>query len=68
MIKFRKKVLVVLLQYMQVKEYMRFRRLPKTLRSRVYGYYENRFQGKMFDERGILDELSNNLREVTKPY
>ncbi|XP_078490968.1 potassium/sodium hyperpolarization-activated cyclic nucleotide-gated channel 2-like [Ciona intestinalis] len=51
------------LQYMQVKEYMRFRRLPKTLRSKVYEYYENRFQGKMFDENGILSELSTNLRE-----
>nr|XP_026692280.1 potassium/sodium hyperpolarization-activated cyclic nucleotide-gated channel 3-like isoform X2 [Ciona intestinalis] len=50
-------------KYMQVKEYMRFRRLPKTLRSKVYEYYENRFQGKMFDENGILSELSTNLRE-----
>jgi len=45
---------------------MRYRRLPKYLRSRVYKYYEHRFQGKMFDEVGILNELSTNLREVSK--
>jgi len=50
-------------KYMQVKEYLRFRHLPKATRKRVYDYYENRFQGKMFDEQGILDELSESLRE-----
>jgi len=55
----------VFFQYMQVKEYMRFRRLPKEMRSRIYSYYENRYQGKMFDEQGILNELSSNLREVS---
>ena len=50
---------------MQVKEYMRYRRLPKSLRMRVYDYYENRFQGKMFDEKGILEEVSPALQEVS---
>jgi len=50
-------------KYMQVKEYLRFRHLPKATRKRVYDYYENRFQGKMFDEQGILNELSESLRE-----
>ncbi len=44
-------------KYMQVKEYMQYRRLPKGLRLRVHDYYENRYQGKMFDESSILDEL-----------
>ena len=51
-------------KYTQVKEYMRYRRLPESLRNRVFKYYEHRFQGKMFDEQGILDELSSPLREV----
>ncbi|CAK8694297.1 unnamed protein product [Clavelina lepadiformis] len=50
-------------KYMQVKEYMRYRRLPKSLRKRVFDYYDHRFQGKMFDEVGILGELSANLKE-----
>ncbi|CAG5099682.1 Oidioi.mRNA.OKI2018_I69.XSR.g16633.t1.cds [Oikopleura dioica] len=50
-------------KYMQVKEYMQYRRLPKSLRLRVHDYYENRYQGKMFDESSILDELSSHLRE-----
>ncbi|XP_039259381.2 potassium/sodium hyperpolarization-activated cyclic nucleotide-gated channel 3-like isoform X1 [Styela clava] len=50
-------------KYMQVKEYMRYRRLPKSIRMKVYEYYENRFQGKMFDEQGILAEISPSLQE-----
>lgn len=49
-------------KYMQVKEYMAFRKLPSKLRGRIADYYENRFQGKMFDEAMILDELNHNLR------
>ena len=52
-------------KYTQVKEYMRYRRLPETLREKVFKYYEHRFQGKMFDEQGILNELSSPLREVS---
>ena len=37
----------------QVKEYMIFRKLPMELRYRMNDYYENRFQGKMFDEDKI---------------
>ena len=48
-------------KYMQVKEYMQYRRLPKGLRLRVHDYYENRYQGKMFDESSILDELRYEL-------
>lgn len=48
---------------MQVKEYMQFRKLPTELRHRISDYYENKFQGKMFDEAHILSELNYNLRE-----
>merc|ERR1719186_123732 len=47
----------------QVKEYMIFRKLPMELRYRMNDYYENRFQGKMFDEDKILSELNPVLRE-----
>ncbi|XP_076801054.1 potassium/sodium hyperpolarization-activated cyclic nucleotide-gated channel 2-like isoform X1 [Clavelina lepadiformis] len=50
-------------KYMQVKEYMQFRKLPTNLRHRISDYYENRFQGKMFNEEMILKELNHNLRE-----
>nr|XP_039270745.1 potassium/sodium hyperpolarization-activated cyclic nucleotide-gated channel 2-like isoform X1 [Styela clava] len=50
-------------KYMQVKEYMQFRKLPIPLRRQISDYYENRFQGKMFDEDRILDELNHNLRD-----
>ena len=49
-------------QYMQVKEYMSFRKLPQHLRLRISDYYEYRFQGKMFDEAKILSELNDVLR------
>ena len=48
---------------MQVKEYMRFRKLPSSIRRKIADYYENRFQGKMFDETQILMELNHCLRE-----
>nr|AFB83347.1 hyperpolarization-activated cyclic nucleotide channel [Ciona intestinalis] len=55
-------------KYMQVKEYMQFRKLPSGLRHRISDYYENRFQGKMFDEERILTELNHNLREEVIQY
>ena len=51
------------IQYMQVKEYMQFRKLPSKLRRKISDYYENKYQGKMFDENMILSELNHNLRE-----
>jgi len=42
---------------------MQFRKLPAALRRKVTDYYENRFQGKMFDEAKILSELNHSLRE-----
>lgn len=48
---------------MQVKEYMQFRKLPIPMRRRISDYYENRFQGKMFDEEKILSELNHNLKD-----
>jgi hyperpolarization activated cyclic nucleotide-gated potassium channel 2 len=38
-------------------------KLPMELRRRISDYYENRYQGKMFNERQILKELNPILRE-----
>jgi len=51
-------------QFKQVEEYMIYRKLPRNLRQRISDYYEHRYQGKMFDEKSILDELNECLKEV----
>lgn len=51
-------------QYKQVEQYMSFHKLPADVRQRIHDYYEQRFQGKMFDEDSILGELSDPLKEV----
>lgn len=43
---------------------MAYRKLPRVLRQKIANYYEHRYQGKMFNEVIILDELSECLREV----
>ena len=43
---------------------MAYRRLPRDMRQRITEYFEHRYQGKFFDENGILGELSEKLREV----
>ena len=43
---------------------MVYRKLPRNLRGRISDYYEHRYQGKMFDEKNILGELNECLREV----
>ena len=43
---------------------MAYRKLPRGLRQRIANYYEHRYQGKMFNELDILNELSECLREV----
>jgi hyperpolarization activated cyclic nucleotide-gated potassium channel 2 len=52
-------------QFKQVEEYMIYRKLPRNLRQRISDYYEHRYQGKMFDEVTILNELSECLKEVS---
>lgn len=51
-------------QYKQVEQYMSFHKLPADMRQRIHDYYEHRYQGKMFDEESILEELNEPLREV----
>ena len=51
-------------QYKQVEQYMSFHKLPADVRQRIHDYYEQRFQGKMFDEDSIFGELSDPLKEV----
>ena len=45
---------------------MVWRKFPREMRNRISEYYEHRYQGKMFDEDAILNELSERLRLVKK--
>jgi len=51
-------------QFKQVEEYMIYRKLPRQLRNNIADYYEHRYRGKMFDERSILNEVNECLKEV----
>ncbi|TPP64746.1 Potassium sodium hyperpolarization-activated cyclic nucleotide-gated channel 4 [Fasciola gigantica] len=55
-------------KFKQVDEYMAFRKLPRALRQRIANYYEHRYQGKMFNENEILNELSECLKEQIINY
>ncbi|KAI3381575.1 hypothetical protein SNEBB_008734 [Seison nebaliae] len=55
-------------KYKQVEEYMAWRKLPRAMRKRIRDYYEHRYQGKMFDEENILNEISERLREDVLNY
>lgn len=44
---------------------MSFHKLPADFRQKIHDYYEHRYQGKMFDEESILEELNEPLREVS---
>nr|XP_033787505.1 potassium/sodium hyperpolarization-activated cyclic nucleotide-gated channel 1 isoform X2 [Geotrypetes seraphini] len=49
--------------YKQVEQYMSFHKLPSDMRQKIHDYYEHRYQGKIFDEDNILNELNDPLRE-----
>jgi len=51
-------------QFKQVEEYMAYRKLHRDLRQKITDYYEHRFRGKMFDEKRILEEVNECLKEV----
>uniref|UniRef100_UPI00358DE2CB potassium/sodium hyperpolarization-activated cyclic nucleotide-gated channel 3-like isoform X1 n=2 Tax=Myxine glutinosa TaxID=7769 RepID=UPI00358DE2CB len=55
-------------KYKQVEQYMSFHKLPSDLRQKIHDYYENRFQGKIFDEGSILEELNEPLRQEIVNY
>ena len=57
-------VAVVVVQFKQVEEYMAYRKLHRDLRQKISDYYEHRFRGKMFDEKRILEEVNECLKEV----
>ena len=42
---------------------MAYRKLPPDTRNKITEYFEHRYQGKFFDEKAILGELSDRLRE-----
>ncbi|XP_072427745.1 potassium/sodium hyperpolarization-activated cyclic nucleotide-gated channel 1-like isoform X2 [Chiloscyllium punctatum] len=50
-------------KYKQVEQYMSFHKLPAEMRQKIHDYYEHRYQGKIFDEDNILEELNDPLRE-----
>ncbi len=54
-------------QMKQVEEYMSYRKLPRLLRNKIIDYYEHRYNGKFFNEVEILHEISECLRDVSKP-
>ena len=43
---------------------MHYRRLPFDLRQQVHEYYYHKYHGQLFNEDGILNELSHPLKEV----
>lgn len=49
----------------EVKQYMRYKKLPQHLQWKVADYFENRFKGNYFEEDRIIAEMSEVLREVT---
>ncbi|XP_042601921.1 LOW QUALITY PROTEIN: potassium/sodium hyperpolarization-activated cyclic nucleotide-gated channel 1-like [Cyprinus carpio] len=55
-------------KYKQVEQYMSFHKLPADMRQRIHEYYEHRFQGKIFDEENILEELNDPLKEEIVNY
>ncbi|XP_016126832.1 potassium/sodium hyperpolarization-activated cyclic nucleotide-gated channel 1 [Sinocyclocheilus grahami] len=55
-------------KYKQVEQYMSFHKLPADMRQKIHDYYEHRYQGKIFDEDSILNELNDPLKEVRHKY
>ncbi len=47
---------------------MSFHKLPADMRQKIHDYYEHRYQGKIFDEDSILNELNDPLKEVRLKY
>ncbi|KAH7966046.1 hypothetical protein HPB49_013452 [Dermacentor silvarum] len=47
----------------EVEDYMQCQKFPTKLRSRMRDYFENRYEGRVFDEAKILASLSDPLRE-----
>ena len=56
----------VTLQVAEVREYMRFRKVPYELQLRVLRYYDYMYQKKFFDEKRIIfaPNMSPILRQV----
>lgn len=47
---------------------MSFHKLPADMRQKIHDYYEHRYQGKIFDEDSILNELNDPLKEVENTH
>ena len=50
----------------EVKQYMRFRRVPLEIQQKVLDYYDHKYQRKYFDETSILFEpnMSGPIKRV----
>ena len=48
----------------EIEDYMDFRRFSADLKSRVRDYFQDRYQGRVFNEDKILNTLSDPLREL----
>ena len=59
-----------LFQVCEVRDYMKYRRMPSKLQQRVLDYYEYKYQQKYFDEDSILNEkhMSYPLKKVRKHW
>lgn len=56
------------LKYNAVLQFMRHKRMDKRLRWKIADYYENRFQGKMFNEQHVLSEFNPLLRRILRNF
>ncbi|XP_050522318.1 potassium/sodium hyperpolarization-activated cyclic nucleotide-gated channel 1 isoform X2 [Daktulosphaira vitifoliae] len=52
----------------QVEEYMSYRRLPLDMRKKITEFFEHKYQGKFFNEKWILQEVSDKLREDVRNH
>ncbi|TPX60265.1 hypothetical protein SpCBS45565_g07548 [Spizellomyces sp. 'palustris'] len=49
----------------EVNEYMTYRNLSRSLQTKVRHFFQLKYRGKYFDEIGILEELSDSLRQAS---
>ena len=47
-----------------VEEYMKYHRIPPTLKTKVRTYFYHRYHGRLFNEQTMLKELSHVLEKV----
>lgn len=53
---------------LQLQEYMNYKNLPDSLKTRILEYYDFRFQRNYYKEKEILNTISEQLRHVSLYY